>query len=269
MRAFQPIPDSLDVGEIRRIAGLHGASELTLEVYSELPSTSRLLMEKCSAGEQVAPFVIIADWQTGGVGRRGKSWLSVPGNISFSVLDHFDLPVARLMAVSLVTGVTVATVLRELAGIDCRLKWPNDVIVENSKLAGLLIEVPKSTAEFSKVVTGIGINYKLPDGVGAVGQAVTSIAGLCEKPPSRNDIIGNILGRLQKNYQDYQQNGLRNFVQQWHELDYLYDKPVRIIQGDSQLEGVARGVSENGELLVWIDDKLRSFHSGEVSVRRR
>ena len=170
---------------------------------------------------------------------------------------------------SLVTGVTVAAVLKELADIDCQLKWPNDVMVDDAKLAGILIEVPKAaTSSSCRVVTGIGINHAEFTGELETGQAVISISGLGAGHISRECIIGALVTRLLENQQQYTHEGLSAFSHQWANLDYLAGKPVRVLLGDREEMGIARGISDSGELKVQIGDTVNTFNSGDVSVRK-
>ena len=244
------------------------AANFDVEVFDTLPSTNRYLVEKAKQSKKQRSQLVVADSQTAGVGRRGKSWVSEPGNISMSLLTHFDVPPNQLMGLSLVTGVTVVGVIRERVTIDCQLKWPNDILVNGAKLAGLLIEIPQSTVTSCSVVTGIGINFHaLGDGANVEQQtAALTAAGTV---PSRNELIGRIAARLLDNYWLYCRQGLVAFAGEWDQLDYLKGKPVTVFLHNQNVQGIAMGIAENGELLVEINGKVQSFNSGEVSVRRR
>lgn len=244
------------------------AEQVRLDVVPELPSTNRTLAERARTLDTGKTHVLVADIQTAGVGRRGKQWLSKAGNISFSVLSHFDLPIGKMTGLSLVTGVTVAQVLKNLTGIQSALKWPNDVMVNDGKLAGLLIEVPRSTYNSCDIVTGIGINYVAFRGDEQVGQRAISICDLGGGHVTRSELIGHLVSDLIANYAIYETQGLSAFMQQWNELDYLHGKDVTVLLGEKQIYGVAKGLSGSGELLVKIDGKLQSFNSGDVSVRK-
>jgi len=244
---------------------------LLLDVFPELPSTNQYLVSQppMSALAMTSAWVAVADLQTAGVGRRGKSWLSRPGNISFSLLRHFDVSIGALTGLSLVTGVTIADVLADLCGIDCQLKWPNDVYCQDAKLAGVLIEVPRSTASSCSVVCGMGINCMPFPRSHAPDQPVTSISELSRTEVTREEIIGTLIQRLLDNYARYISQGLDGFLAQWNARDYLAGKDVCVLSGQERLLGVADGIAGNGELQVYINGELQLFNAGEVSIRRR
>ncbi len=246
------------------IVGLN--NKFHIEVYPELASTNLFLSSKAQVLNKDA-VVIVADHQTAGVGRQGKQWLSTPGNISFSVLTHFDLPPGKLMGLSLVTGLSVARVLRDLIDLDCYLKWPNDIYVDDSKLAGLLIEVVNCSSNKSSVITGIGLNYKAMK-VSEYDQPVIGLEDLRAELPSRSQLIGCILTALINNYGKYHNKGLVEFLPQWRKADYLYGREVKIIQQQKEVFGIAQGLSELGELLVDVDGHIIRYNSGDVSIRR-
>lgn len=244
------------------------ADTIDVEVFKALPSTNRYLDGCAKESNKQRSRLVVADSQTAGVGRRGKNWVSEPGNICMSLLSHFDVPPSQLMGLSLVAGVTVASALKESVSIDCQLKWPNDVLIGGAKLAGLLIEIPQSSSTSCSVVTGIGINYRvLGEGAG-IEQQTASLAG-ANALVSRCELIGKITSGLLINYPLYCRHGLAAFSGAWDVLDYLKGKPVTVFLHDQNIEGVAIGIADNGELLVDINGQVRAFNSGEVSVRRR
>ena len=259
----------LDNGKIVEYASAYTDEAFRLDVFSKIDSTNKFLTAKAKDYEKSQTWAVTADWQTAGLGRRGKTWLSSPGNISFSVLNYFNQPATELVGLSLVAGISVATVLRELTGLQCYLKWPNDIIVDDAKMVGLLIEVVRNSNYDCRAVTGIGINYKTIDNSLAYGQKVTSIQDLCTNPPSRNQIIGAILGRMLTNYKNYIASGLHGFLHQWQLLDYLAGREVKVLLADNDIIGMAQGISETGELIVQVGGKVQRFSSGDVSVRRQ
>lgn len=120
-------------------AGFEGVS---LHLFDELPSTSRWLEERaCERAETISPSLCATDLQSDGSGRRGKGWVSLPGNVAMSLLERVSTPIGELSGLSLVTGIAVAEVLRETTGIDVAIKWPNDLLVGSAKIGGLLTNV--------------------------------------------------------------------------------------------------------------------------------
>lgn len=260
--------ETLDKDIIAKHISSQFVGVVDIEVYACLPSTNRYLIEGLHRFDQSRPLVCICDQQTAGAGRRGKQWLSSKGSISFSLLFPFRLPARKLLGLSLVAGIAVCSVIKDLTGVKAELKWPNDIMVARDKLSGLLIELPKSSGENSLTVTGIGINYSMGEEEEQILQPVTSLHKLISSPPSRNELIGCAVGKLLNHYQQFEKGGMRGYMSLWDKYDYLRDKEVKVFLGDNVFEGKAEGVSEQGELRININGVTRSFMSGEVSVRR-
>ena len=243
-----------------------------LETFDQLPSTSEYLAQAVVADAHDA-HVVACDWQTQGNGRRGKSWDTAPGNITFSVRTVAPVPPAQLMGLSLVTGVSIAQVLHEVCDLDVQLKWPNDVIVHDRKLCGLLTELQsKQNAGTTTIVTGVGINILENDTVKQLGIGGISLQEVCDVVPARERIIASMVTALLKNYGLFYQQGWDAFGEHWASRDYLVGKSV-ILHGSQQEPQQQRvdvkGIDAKGALLVSDKGKgsTRAVYSGEVSVR--
>ncbi|MDO6461918.1 biotin--[acetyl-CoA-carboxylase] ligase [Granulosicoccaceae sp. 1_MG-2023] len=258
------MPEPLDRD---RIAALAGAAVRGVEVYASLPSTNRYLADAVRGQRILHPLAVLAEQQSAGVGRRGKAWTSPPGNISLSLLSIFDVPLARLSGLSLVTGVAVAGVLRQLYDLRVSLKWPNDVLLDGHKLAGLLVEVPSANSSRTCIVTGVGVNVLPPENPD-IRQPVASLSEAVGEV-DRNRLAGELIRELDASYRRFISEGIGPVLQQWRSLDYLHGREVNVLIGERTEQGLACGITENGELQVQIGDELRVFNSGDVSVRRR
>lgn len=247
-----------------------------LETFDQLPSTSAYLEHVDATDADV--HVVACDWQTQGNGRRGKSWDTAPGNITFSVRTTAPVQASRLMGLSLVAGVSIAQVLQDTCGIAVQLKWPNDVIIHDRKLCGLLTELHSTqSAGTTVIVTGIGINTIENDAVKQMGIGGISLQEVCDAVPAREKIIATIVETLLKNYSLFYQQGWPAFSEQWASRDYLAGKSV-ILHGGEQARSQqvdVQGIDDNGALLVsdgGVSDGSRdgntwAVYSGEVSVR--
>ena len=255
--------ETLDRDRILQVAG---NAVTAVEVFQSLPSTNRYLADAVRSGRITQPLAVLAETQSAGVGRRGKAWSSPAGNISLSLLSVFDVALARLNGLSLVTGVTVSEVLARECGLQVALKWPNDVLLEGRKLAGLLVEVPSANSDRACLVTGIGLNVIAPEEAD-ISQPVASLAE-AETPPSRNALAGHLIAALHANYQRFLAEGITPFLAAWRDQDYLRGREVNVIVGDHTERGTACGITPGGELQVRIDGVVKNFNSGEVSVRR-
>ena len=249
------------------------------DVFDELPSTNRHLMDLCGSQPDAASQTRLCAtaMQTAGVGRRGAQWVSGPDCITFSILNTLPLAPAQISGLSLVTGLAVAGALQPLCGEIVRLKWPNDILVGPHKLCGILTELPKLGQQSVTSVTGIGINYchdsqhqqlqrpytTLLDLVATLGVAAkTKPAAL----PARELLIGRIAALTILAHRQFAQDGWPRFAAAFEARDYLAGKVVKIEQGDRQISGTACGVDASGALLLLVDGVRQSFNAGEVSI---
>lgn len=260
----------LDANEIRQAAG---SEDVTAAVVGCTDSTNRDLTEHFSHR-----CVRAAEYQSGGRGRRGRGWISPPGcGAYFSFGFKFECGLQRLGALSLVAGVVAAEVVVG-EGVSVALKWPNDLVVGDAKLGGLLVEIRGASDGPCEVVAGVGINVRMPRGeTGACGfiapdQMWTDIHTVAAggHDLDRNRLIGRLAGALDAAFAQFQQDGFEPFMPRWRALDALEGRDVRVMRADSSvLEGVAAGVDEQGQLRVRGKDGDRCVNAGEVSVRAK
>jgi BirA family biotin operon repressor/biotin-[acetyl-CoA-carboxylase] ligase len=174
---------------------------------------------------------------------------------------------------SLAVGVAVVHAFARLGIEGVGLKWPNDLIWQQRKLGGILIEMRGESAGPAQVVIGIGINMRMPGSVRIMlaEQQAALIADVHEimrdRTPPRNALIAVLVEELTRMLQTFGEKGFEPFAQEWRRLDTLADAPVRVTSGSETTFGRARGVELDGTLLVDVDGQLRRFASGEVSLR--
>ncbi len=235
-----------------------------LEILPEIDSTNRYLMAQTGTG--VACF---AEYQQAGRGRRGRSWHSpFAANICFSLTWHFDDGANTLSGLSLATGIWIAEALVAAGVTDIGLKWPNDVLHDGRKLAGVLIEIKGETTGPCQTVIGIGLNVDMPASAAeTIDQPWTDIRTITGKLPGRNRIAGLLLHHLLTGLSSYQRNGLTTLLERWNELDCLAGRQVQLHHPSGVVSGTARGIDETGALQLACEDGLRSIHSGDISLR--
>lgn len=241
---------------------------MTLRCYDQQDSTNTTLMRWAQSG---APHraVVAAEWQSQGRGRRGRSWLGGLGNgLAFSLLWRSPRPAAELSGLSLAVGVSLARTLGGLGLSAGRVKWPNDILVADAKLAGVLIELSGDMLGPSAAVIGVGVNVGGSKALsGLVGQPVTDLQTHLG-PLDRNTLLLDLLRGLSDDLERFEGEGFASFRQEWHDRHAFQGREVRIdLAGGEGFHGIARGVDEQGALLVETADGLRRLHSGEVSVR--
>lgn len=229
-------------------------------------STNDCLMRE--RGRRPPPRALIAEAQSRGRGRRGRGWVSPPGaGLYLSLSWRFNSGLTRLSALSLVTGVAVARVLDAIGLATLRLKWPNDLWVDDQKLGGCLIEINGAAEGPCDAVTGIGLNLDLGE-AGGTDQPWTDLArqGIT---PDRDALLADLLNALALTYRELDRAGFGAFESEWSGIDALKDRRIQVFGGGGNpIEGVARGVDQKGRLLLETSAGVRTIGSGEVSVRR-
>ncbi len=210
----------------------------------------------------------VAEQQTKGRGRRGHAWISPAGEgLLFSVLVRLACAPARIPPIALVVGLAVRdAVARAAAGATVSIKWPNDVLVEDRKLAGVLVEAITVGSRVEAVIVGVGINVHTRAFPEAIAGQATSVAMVAGEPPDRASILANVLASLDRDLHVVVARGLGLLRGRLEQADALRGRRVRSDPGD---EGVASGIDDDGKLLVRRDDGvLARWGAGEVHLTR-
>lgn len=244
-----------------------------LEVFTDRESTNRHLLEgpAPTPGELAA---CVAEYQSAGRGRRGRSWYAPYGmGLCLSVAWSFRETPPELAALSLAVGVAVRRMLRREAGIDIELKWPNDLVWDHRKLGGILVEFTAEAQGRCHVVAGLGINVAMPPQLledvsdwpaGAVDLRQATDGG----EPRRTELATALVDALKALFADYERHGFAPYRDEWRSADYLNGQAVRVDEASGSVHGTARGIDADGALLVETGaDRSRRIISGDVSVR--
>ncbi|MDQ8039275.1 MAG: biotin--[acetyl-CoA-carboxylase] ligase [Rickettsiella sp.] len=238
-----------------------------LEILTTIGSTNTYLLEKKGILKTIAVF---SEQQTAGRGQFNRTWMSSTfgKNIALSILWHLPKKINTLTGLSLVIGVAVVQALEEYGLNGLKLKWPNDVIYLEKKLAGVLIEASSSnSAAFNPVVVGIGLNLYHPIGVSNnINQAITDIYSIQKLPPQRNRIAGLLLKNILTTLLEFQTKGLTPFIEKWQKFDYLINRVVDIQKDNTFVKGVVRGINSQGQLSIEIAGKIQHFVGGEIQI---
>ncbi len=271
-RLVQPI-DLLDKVTIeRRIPARSRRKLRSLEILLHTDSTnSRLLTVVDLPGGKAD--VCIAEQQSAGRGRRGRAWVAPFGcGLYLSLSWLFPEPPRQLSALSLAVGVAVLRALEKLGARGIRVKWPNDVLVGDRKLGGILCELRAEAGGPAYVVIGIGLNARLTAAarrtIAATGvEAADLTEAMATKRAGRNEVAAAIIDQLITALEAFQQAGLQSFVNEWRDADALHGVTVRVAVGDVVHPGIARGIDADGALMLETPAGLLRFISGEVSLR--
>ena len=237
-----------------------------LEVFSNIESTNIHAMNRVSEGGAKG-YACLTEYQSSGKGRRGRQWVSPFGhNVYLSLVWEFDGGVSQLEGLSLAVGVAIAQSLQEVGLDQIGLKWPNDILLEQKKLGGILLEIQGDPSGVCQVVIGVGINVRMKADA-AIDQPWASIAD-CLPDVSRNELTGSLLNNLVAMLLVYEDAGFAKFQSSWERLDAFRGEKVEIVSGLSRVGGVASGVYSNGALRLIVDGIDRPIYGGEVSLRR-
>ncbi|HEV7613282.1 MAG TPA: biotin--[acetyl-CoA-carboxylase] ligase [Steroidobacteraceae bacterium] len=216
--------------------------------------------------------VCMSEIQHAGRGRRGRRWIAPFGSgVILSVAWTFCDGARTLPALSLAVGVAVSRALERAGALGVTLKWPNDIWFEDRKIGGVLIELRAEAGGPAHVVIGLGLNVALTEAarreIEAGGGLIASVADACGAAPSRNFVAGAILDELFSMLGQFERQGFAAFRDDWLALDALRGRPAQVLLADEALSGTARGVDQEGALLLDMGDHVQRFVSGEASLR--
>ena len=264
-----------DALDSKRIAGLVPPADRahirSVETAWTVDSTNSVLLARPNP-----PFgscdVLLAEYQTAGRGRRGRAWLAPPGgSICQSLAWAFREVPQDLGALGLVIGVCALRALRELGLEDARLKWPNDIVIDDKKLGGILIELRAESAGPASVVIGIGLNValgsKVLQAVGETGVSPIDVASAGVTQPSRNALAAGLVTQIVRGLLVFEKEGLKPFADEWRSADALRGRQIDVHTMEGVARGLARGIDVHGALVVETRNGVRRFISGDVTVR--
>ncbi|WP_339530065.1 bifunctional biotin--[acetyl-CoA-carboxylase] ligase/biotin operon repressor BirA [Pseudomonas mucidolens] len=233
-----------------------------------IDSTNAQALRLIDAGI-AAPFLVLAEQQAAGRGRRGRKWVSpLAQNIYYSLVLRIEGGLRQLEGLSLVVGLAVMQTLRESGVQAAGLKWPNDVLVGQKKIAGILLELVGDPADICHVVLGIGINVNMQS-ADDVDQQWTSVQLETGAPVNRNHLIAKLGLQLQHYLDRHRASGFAALQEEW-ELNHLWQgRPVSVIAGLNQVDGLVLGIDGQGALRLSVDGVEKVFSGGELSLRLR
>ncbi|WP_053124330.1 MULTISPECIES: bifunctional biotin--[acetyl-CoA-carboxylase] ligase/biotin operon repressor BirA [unclassified Pseudomonas] len=237
-------------------------------VFDSIDSTNAEGLRAIGQGRS-APFLVLAERQVSGRGRRGRKWVSpFADNLYYSLVLRIDGGMRQLEGLSLVVGLAVMHTLRKVGVAGAGLKWPNDVLVGNKKIAGILLELVGDPADVCHVVLGIGINVNM-QAAEEVDQQWTSVRLESGQVCDRNALAVQLSEQLQAYIQRHQDRGFSALQAEWQEGHLWQGRSVSLIAGTNQIDGVVLGIDNQGALRLQVDGVEKLFSGGELSLRLR
>jgi len=257
-----PAPMQL-LNEEAILAQLH---QPNLAIIPVIDSTNQYLLERMN--ELQSGDACIAEYQQAGRGRRGRQWFSPFGaNLYMSMYWRLEQGPAAAMGLSLVIGIVIAETLQQLGAQDVRVKWPNDLYLQDRKLAGILVELTGKTGDAAQIVMGAGINLAMRGAEAAqINQGWINLqeAGIAI---DRNHLAAKLINSLREALPLFERDGLAPFTERWKALDNFFNRPVKLLIGEREIHGIARGIDKQGGLLLEQDGEVKSWVGGEISLR--
>ena len=242
--------------------------ELKIIYLDEIDSTNREARRLGDAGAMEGT-VVIADCQTGGKGRLGRTWFSPSGTgIWMSILLRPELPPKKVAGITLMAALSVCRAIRSATGLNTQIKWPNDLVIDGKKVCGILTEAAILDGQLKFAVLGIGVNVNQTEFPEDLPHA-WSLAMTVGRELDRERLIESCLNCLKEDYERYVRSGdIRKLRQEYEGQLVNLNQPVRVLSPAGEWTGVAKGITDGGDLLVLNDcGETVAVNSGEVSVR--
>lgn len=247
-----------------------GAHTAQVEVQPIIDSTNSELMRRIAAKQALeSGTVIVAEMQQAGRGRRGRVWQSPFGaNLYYSYYWRLDDGLQAAMGMSIAVGLAVFDTLKALYKLEIQLKWPNDIYLNNEKLAGVLVELDGQPQGPCQLVIGIGINLQMPDSFSQhIDQAWTDLSQHT-KQIDKNQLVAYLTYYLEQRLAQYSQTGLNDMYQQWNSLNVFAGQYVELNTGHRSWGGICEGIDANGGIRIRQDGEVKSYYGGEISLRK-
>lgn len=258
------LPEPIELLDEQKIAGQIEQGRIT--VLPVIDSTNQYLLDRLD--ELKSGDACVAEYQQAGRGRRGRKWFSPFGaNLYLSMYWRLEQGPAVAIGLSLVIGIVIAEVLQSLGADNVRVKWPNDIYLQDRKLSGILVELTGKTGDAAQIVSGAGINLvmrRVESDIVNQGWISLQEAGVFI---DRNTLTARLVKALRTGLQLFEQEGLTPYLPRWEKLDNFINRPVKLIIGDKEIFGISRGIDAQGALLLEQDGVIKPWVGGEISLR--
>lgn len=240
-----------------------------LVYLNEVDSTNNYARKLAEDGVQHGTLVV-ADYQNGGKGRRGRTWVMPHRKaIAMSLIVRPDIRPEKASMMTLVTGMAVAEAIKKVTGLDTKIKWPNDIVINGKKISGILTEMSAEMDGINYVVIGIGINANFTEFPEELRETATSLQQQLGYPVDRGAIICMTMKIFEIYYERFMETqSMKGLAEEYQQMLVNLDRQVRVLEPGNEYSGVARGIDETGQLLVEKENgETVAVYAGEVSVR--
>lgn len=255
--------DAAYISQLRQ----HGSPDILVQHITD--STNNQLMLKVSQGQVKQPgYTLVAEAQTAGRGRRGRSWYSpFASSLYFSLYWCLEQGIATAGGLSLVVGIALVRLLNMLYNLDAKIKWPNDIYISDKKVCGILVELRGQANAACDVIIGIGLNIRLPEQAGVnINQQFTDLASETGVMVERNHLVVALQSQLISVLNEFNLRGFSVFVDEFNQYNQYRLQQIRL-SGNDDVVGICLGVDSQGGLLIQNSTGLHSYFGGELSLR--
>ena len=261
-------PDVMSKAEIESLMDTKWVGS-TVVYYDEIDSTNNRAKE---AGDNKAPHgtLFVADMQVAGKGRRGRVWQSPAGSsIYMTILLYPEISPLKAPQLTLVMAIAVAEGIKEVTGLDTKIKWPNDIVVNGRKICGILTEMSTEIDYINHVVIGAGINVNQDDFPEDIRKTASSLKMEFGKQVKRSELIAAIMKSFEKDYEIFvKTEDLSGLQELYNSMLVNLDRDVKVLEPGNEYEAHALGINKTGELIVrTAEGEEKEIYAGEVSVR--
>ena len=261
-------PDVMSKAEIESLMDTKWAGS-NVVYYDEIDSTNNRAKK---AGDNKAPHgtLFVADMQVAGKGRRGRVWQSPAGSsIYMTILLYPEISPLKAPQLTLVMAIAVAEGIKEVTGLDTKIKWPNDIVVNGRKICGILTEMSTEIDYINHVVIGAGINVNQDDFPEDIRKTASSLKMELGKQVKRSELIAAIMKSFEKDYEIFvKTEDLSGLQELYNSMLVNLDRDVKVLEPGNEYEAHALGINKTGELIVrTAEGEEKEIYAGEVSVR--
>lgn len=263
------ISSAINLLDAVQINAYHRVQRPQILVHEITDSTNVQLQQRIKTGSITElGSAIVSEAQTAGRGRRGRDWYSPFGtNLYFSMYWRLNHGMQGAMGLSLVVGLAIVRLLKQQYAVAAKLKWPNDVYINEQKVAGILVELSGQANADCDVVIGIGLNINMPNSANAnIDQPFTCLGQHTALPIKRNQLVILLQIELINILNEFSQTGFSHFISEFNAVNQYQDQAIKVLTTTEKL-GICRGVDEQGALLLEIDRTIEAIYGGEVSIR--
>lgn len=261
-------PDILSIADIKKGIKTTVIGKEIL-IFDEVKSTNDLTMEFAAKGSKEG-LVVVAESQHHGKGRLGRQWISPKGvNIYASFLLRPEIPPVNAPVLTMMASLAAVEAISNTTGLDARIKWPNDILVNQKKISGILTEMNAEEEKINYVVIGIGINVNMKneDFPENIRIPATSVMDSLGRKFDRSKLLCSLIESMDSNYEYLRKKGVMSVMSKWRPLCITLNKMIKVTSAGGAITGVAEDVTKEGGLVIRIGEDLKKvIYSGDVTI---